>query len=140
MTANRLSYQLDFKGPSLAVDTAVLVVTGRSALAVQALRNGECEQAWDAAGVNLTLTPALERLSIRRPGSRQPPTAAETVQRQGRWNRPRRGRRRRRLRRAVEDAAPRACRLSPVIKGSAVNSDGRSNGITAPNRWAQQQA
>ena len=26
-----------------------------------------------------------------------------------------------------------------VIKGSAVNSDGRSNGITAPNRWAQQQ-
>jgi acyl transferase domain-containing protein len=26
-----------------------------------------------------------------------------------------------------------------VIKGSAVNSDGRSNGITAPNRWAQRQ-
>ena len=26
-----------------------------------------------------------------------------------------------------------------MIKGSAVNSDGRSNGITAPNRWAQQQ-
>ncbi|MDT5218088.1 MAG: hypothetical protein QOF15_193, partial [Mycobacterium sp.] len=26
-----------------------------------------------------------------------------------------------------------------VIKGRAVNSDGRSNGITAPNRWAQRQ-
>ena len=41
--------------------------------------------------------------------------------------------------RRLEDALAAGLPIYAVIKGSAVNSDGRSNGITAPNRWAQQQ-
>ena len=40
---------------------------------------------------------------------------------------------------AWTDAVAAGLPIYAVIKGSAVNSDGRSNGITAPNRWAQQQ-
>ena len=41
--------------------------------------------------------------------------------------------------RRLDDAVAAGLPIYAVIKGSAVNSDGRSNGITAPNRWAQQQ-
>lgn len=41
--------------------------------------------------------------------------------------------------RRLEDAQAEGLPVYAVIKGSAVNNDGRSNGITAPNRWAQQQ-
>ncbi len=136
MTANRLSYQLDFKGPSLAVDTACSSSLVAVHLAVQALRNGECDQAL-AAGVNLTLTPALNvfytKAGLAAPDGRCKPFSgkADGI-----------GRGEgvavvvlRRLADAVAAGLP----IYAVIKGSAVNSDGRSNGITAPNRWAQQQ-
>jgi 8-amino-7-oxononanoate synthase len=136
MTANRLSYQLDFKGPSLAVDTACSSSLVAGHLAVQALRNGECDQAL-AAGVNLTLTPALNvfytKAGLAAPDGRCKPFSgnADGI-----------GRGEgvavvvlRRLSDAVSAGLP----IYAVIKGSAVNSDGRSNGITAPNRWAQQQ-
>jgi 8-amino-7-oxononanoate synthase len=136
MTANRLSYQLDFKGPSLAVDTACSSSLVAVHLAVQALRNAECEQAV-AAGVNLTLTPALNvfysKAGLAAPDGRCKPFSgkADGI-----------GRGEgvavvvlRRLADAVAAGLP----IYAVIKGSAVNSDGRSNGITAPNRWAQQQ-
>ncbi|MGV9865248.1 type I polyketide synthase, partial [Rhodococcus koreensis] len=41
--------------------------------------------------------------------------------------------------RRLADAQAEGLPIYAVIKGSAVNNDGRSNGITAPNRWAQQQ-
>lgn len=135
MTANRLSYQLDFKGPSLAVDTACSSSLVAVHLAVQALRNDECDQAL-AAGVNLTLTPALNvfytKAGLASPDGRCKPFSgnADGI-----------GRGEgvavvvlRRLTDAVAAGLP----IYAVIKGSAVNSDGRSNGITAPNRWAQQ--
>ena len=136
MTANRLSYQLDFKGPSLAVDTACSSSLVAVHLAVQALRNAECDQAV-AAGVNLTLTPALNvfytKAGLAAPDGRCKPFSgkADGI-----------GRGEgvavvvlRRLADAVAADLP----IYAVIKGSGVNSDGRSNGITAPNRWAQQQ-
>ena len=136
MTANRLSYQLDFKGPSLAVDTACSSSLVAVHLAVQALRNGECDQAL-AAGVNLTLTPALNvfytKAGLAAPDGRCKPFSgkADGI---GRGE----GVAVVVLRR-LSDAVAAGLPIYAVIKGSAVNSDGRSNGITAPNRWAQQQ-
>jgi 8-amino-7-oxononanoate synthase len=136
MTANRLSYQLDLKGPSLAVDTACSSSLVAVHLAAQALRSGECDQAL-AGGVNLTLTPALNafytQAGLAAPDGRCKPFSgsADGI-----------GRGEgvavvvlRRLADAVAAGLP----IYAVIEGSAVNSDGRSNGITAPNRWAQQQ-
>jgi 8-amino-7-oxononanoate synthase len=136
MTANRLSYQLDLKGPSLAVDTACSSSLVAAHLAVQALRNAECDQAI-AAGVNLTLTPALNvfytKAGLAAPDGRCKPFSgnADGI---GRGE----GVAVVVLRR-LEDAVAAGLPIYAVIKGSAVNSDGRSNGITAPNRWAQQQ-
>lgn len=136
MTANRLSYQLDLKGPSLAVDTACSSSLVAVHLAAQAVRNGECDQAI-AAGVNLTLTPAVNvfytQAGLAAPDGRCKPFsgAADGI---GRGE----GVAVVVLRR-VEDAVAAGLPIYAVIKGSAVNSDGRSNGITAPNRWAQQQ-
>lgn len=45
MVANRVSYHLDLRGPSLALDTACSSTLYTTHLAVQALRNGECEAA-----------------------------------------------------------------------------------------------
>ena len=136
MTANRLSYQLDLRGPSLAVDTACSSSLVAAHLAVQALRSGECDQAI-AGGVNLTLTPALNvfytKAGLAAPDGRCKPfsSKADGI---GRGE----GVAVVVLRR-LSDALAAGLPVYAVIKGSAVNSDGRSNGITAPNRWAQQQ-
>ena len=136
MSANRLSYHLDLKGPSVAVDTAC----SSSLVAVQqacaALRTGACDQAL-AGGVNLVLTPALNifytQAGLSAPDGRCKPFSAHAD-----------GIGRgegvavlvlRRLADAVDAGLP----IYAVIEGGAVNSDGRSNGITAPNRWAQKQ-
>ncbi|MDP1848690.1 MAG: aminotransferase class I/II-fold pyridoxal phosphate-dependent enzyme [Solirubrobacteraceae bacterium] len=136
MNANRLSYHLDLKGPSVAVDTAC----SSSLVAVQqactALRAGACDQAL-AGGVNLVLTPALNifytQAGLSAPDGRCKPFSAHAD-----------GIGRgegvavlvlRRLADAVDAGLP----IYAVIEGGAVNSDGRSNGITAPNRWAQKQ-
>ncbi|MDT5258971.1 MAG: hypothetical protein QOD10_4051 [Mycobacterium sp.] len=136
MTANRLSYQLDLKGPSLAVDTACSSSLVAVHLATQALRHAECDQAL-AAGVNLALTPALNvfytKAGLAAPDGRCKPFSgkADGI---GRGE----GVAVVVLRR-MDDALAAGLPIYAVIKGSAVNSDGRSNGITAPNRWAQQQ-
>ncbi|MCE5292144.1 MAG: aminotransferase class I/II-fold pyridoxal phosphate-dependent enzyme [Nocardiaceae bacterium] len=135
MTANRVSYQFDFKGPSLAVDTACSSSLVAVHLATQALRNRECDQAV-AAGVNLTLTPAINvfytQAGLAAPDGRCKPFSG-TADGIGRGE----GVGVVVLRR-LDDAVTAGLPIWAVIKGSAVNSDGKSNGITAPNRWAQQ--
>jgi 8-amino-7-oxononanoate synthase len=136
MTANRLSYHLDLKGPSLAIDTACSSSLVAVQTACAALRAGECDQAL-AGGVNLVLTPALNifytQAGLSAPDGRCKPFSANAdgigrgegvavlvLQR-------------------LADAQDAGLPIYAVIEGGAVNSDGRSNGITAPNRWAQRQ-
>ncbi|MER5768704.1 type I polyketide synthase [Streptomyces sp. NPDC001985] len=136
MTANRISYHLDLKGPSLAVDTACSSSLVAVHLACNSLLSGECDTAI-AAGVNVALTPALgifyTQAGLSAPDGRCKPFSADAD-----------GIGRgegvgavvlRRLEDALADGQP----VYAVIRGTAVNQDGRSNGITAPNRWSQQE-
>ena len=56
IASNRVSYILDLRGPSLSVDTACSSGLLGVHLAVQSLRNRECDAAL-AGGVNLILSP-----------------------------------------------------------------------------------
>ncbi|MEU6608722.1 beta-ketoacyl synthase N-terminal-like domain-containing protein [Streptomyces shenzhenensis] len=136
MTANRISYHLDLKGPSLAVDTACSSSLVAAHLAVNALLAEECDHAL-VGGVNVSLTPALSifytQAGLSAPDGRCKPFSSEA-------NGIGRGEGvgtvvLRRLRDALADGQ----RVYAVIRGTAVNQDGRSNGLTAPNRWAQQE-
>lgn len=55
--ANRVSYQCNFHGPSMAIDTVCSSSLVAVHLAIQSLRTGECEAAL-AGGVNVSLHPA----------------------------------------------------------------------------------
>ena len=55
--ANRVSYFCNFHGPSMAVDTVCSSSLTAVHLAIESIRNGECEVAL-AGGVNLSLHPA----------------------------------------------------------------------------------
>ncbi|MGC4991369.1 type I polyketide synthase [Nocardia salmonicida] len=135
MTANRLSYQFDLAGPSIAVDTACSSSLVAVHLACNALAAGDCDQAV-AGGVNLVLTPAVgvfyTQAGLSAPDARCKPFSGNAdgiVRGEGVAVL---------VLRRLADAEAEGLPIYAVIKGSAVNSDGRSNGITAPNRWAQQ--
>ncbi|MFH8747479.1 type I polyketide synthase [Streptomyces rimosus] len=136
MIANRLSYLLDLKGPSWAVDSACSSSLVALHQACVALRGQECDQAL-VGGVNVILTPALH-IFYSQAGLSAPDAACKPFSRDA--NGIVRGEAvgaviLRRLEDAVADGLP----VYAVIKGSAVNQDGRSNGLTAPSRWAQQE-
>ncbi|KIH99205.1 hypothetical protein LP52_08750 [Streptomonospora alba] len=135
MTANRLSYQFDFTGPSQAIDTACSSSLVALHTACGALRTGECDTAI-AAGVNIILVPTSHlfyaQAGLSAPDGRCKPFSADADGI---------GRSEgvavlvlRRLDDALAEGAP----VYAVVRGSAVNHDGRSNGLTAPNRWAQE--
>ncbi|MER5640637.1 type I polyketide synthase [Kitasatospora sp. NPDC002227] len=135
MTANRLSYHLNLTGPSIAVDTACSSALVAVHLAANALLAGECDTAL-AAGVNLQLTPTLNqvyaRLGLAAPDGLCKPfgAGADGIGRSDGLGVV--------VLRRLADALAAGQRVYAVLRGTAVNQDGRSNGVTAPNRWAQQ--
>jgi polyketide synthase 13 len=133
--ANRVSYFYDFRGPSVAVDTACSSSLVATHQAVQALRNGECDVAV-AGGVNALITPAVtlgfdEIGAVLAPDGRIKSFSADAdgyTRSEGAGML---------VLKRVDDARRDGDQILAVIAGSAINHDGRSNGLIAPNQDAQ---
>ncbi|MGW0876172.1 acyltransferase domain-containing protein [Streptomyces sp. NPDC002740] len=135
VTAGRLAYVLDTRGPSMAVDTACSSSLVAVHHACVSLRTGESDLAI-AAGVNLLLSPvvgvAFARAGALAPDGRCKPfsTAADGIGRGEGCAAV--------LLKRLSDAERDGDRVLAVVRATAVNSDGRSNGLLAPNPAAQQ--
>lgn len=133
--AGRLSYLLGLEGPSVALDTACSSSLVGVHMAVQSLRRGECDLAM-AGGVGLILAPELTinfsraRMMASDGRCKTFDAAADGyVRSEGggivvlkRWS----------------DAIADGDNVLAVVRGSAINQDGRSGGLTAPNGPAQE--
>jgi polyketide synthase 13 len=133
--ANRVSYFYDFHGPSVTVDTACSSSLVAMHQGVQALRNGECDVAV-AGGVNALITPMVtlgfdEIGAVLSPDGRIKSFSSDadgyTRSEGGGMV----------VLKRVDDARRDGDQILAVIAGSAVNHDGRSNGLIAPNQDAQ---
>ncbi|WP_153533628.1 type I polyketide synthase [Actinomadura macrotermitis] len=132
--ANRLSYLLDLRGPSMIVDTACSSSLVSTHLAVQALRSGEADVAL-AGGVNVLLSPTVTMTfdlagGTAADGHCKPFDAAADgmVRAEGCGAV---------VLKRLSDAVRDGDRVLALVRGSGVNSDGRSNGLVAPNSDAQ---
>ncbi|WP_349367906.1 amino acid adenylation domain-containing protein [Salinarimonas sp.] len=134
MAANRLSYLFDWRGPSLGVDTACSSSLVAAHLAVQSLRRGESEAAV-VGGVNLILSARLTR-AFHAAGMLSADGRCKTFDAAADGYGRGEGCGVVVLKR-LADARRDGDRVVAVIRGSALNQDGLSNGITAPNGPAQ---
>ncbi len=135
VAAGRISYVLGLSGPCMALDTACSSSLVAVHLAVQALRTQECSVAL-AGGVSLTLVPhgsiATSRgrmMSFDGRCKTFDASADGYVRGEGSGMV---------VLKRLSDALADGDNILAVIRGSALNQDGRSNGLTAPNGAAQE--
>ncbi|WP_406725449.1 beta-ketoacyl synthase N-terminal-like domain-containing protein [Streptomyces sp. GD-15H] len=132
--SNRVSYALDLRGPSLTVDTACSASLTAIHLACESLRQGECRMAL-AGGVNLILHPEhLGMLADRRMISRGDRCRSFGAFADGFVDGEGVGAV---LLKPLRAAEADGDRIYAVLKGSAINSDGRTSGYTVPSPRAQ---
>ncbi|NEQ40110.1 MAG: SDR family NAD(P)-dependent oxidoreductase [Okeania sp. SIO3I5] len=133
--AGRLSYFLGLQGPSMAIDTACSSSLVAIHEACQSLRQGESNLAL-AGGVQLILSPqvttALSKLKALSPDGKCK-TFDANADGYGRGE----GCGIVVLKR-LSDAVKDGDNIQAVIRGSAVNHDGPSSGLTVPNKLAQE--
>lgn len=135
VAAGRISYTLGVTGPAVTIDTACSSSLVALHMACQALRLGECEAAL-AGGVNLILTPEMN-ISFSKGRMMAPNGRCKTfdaaadgyVRAEGGVVL---------MLKLEADARVAGDRILAVVRGSAINQDGRSNGITAPNGPSQE--
>jgi phthiocerol/phenolphthiocerol synthesis type-I polyketide synthase D len=134
VTVGRIAYLLGLRGPAVAVDTACSSSLVSVHLACNSLRMRESDLAL-AGGVNLSLRPetqlALGKWGMLSPRGRCNAFDAEAdgfVRGEGAGMI---------VLKRLTDAVRDGDRVLAVIRGSALNQDGRSNGLTAPNAPAQ---
>jgi microcystin synthetase protein McyG len=134
VAAGRISYLLGLQGPNLALDTACSSSLVAVAMAVQSLRDGHSDLAL-AGGVNLMLAPettvGMCKLRALAPDGRCKTFDAGAdgyVRGEGGGIV---------VLKRLSDAMAAGDPVHAVIRGAAVNHDGRSSGLTVPNAAAQ---
>jgi len=133
--ANRVSYFYDFRGPSVAVDTACSSSLVAVHEGIRALRSGEADLVL-AGGVNALVTPAVtlgfdEVGGVLAPDGRIKSFSADAdgyARSEGGGMV---------VLKRLADARRDGDDIIAIIAGSAINHDGRSNGMLAPNPDAQ---
>lgn len=134
VASGRISYTFGFQGPCFAVDTACSSSLVTTHLAVQSLRHGESDVAL-VCGVNLMLTPDIA-INFCQGRMLSPDGLCKTfdaaadgyVRGEGCGVV---------VLKRLDDALAAGDRVVAVISGSAINQDGKSAGLTAPNGAAQ---
>ncbi|MBM7368205.1 polyketide synthase Pks13 [Gordonia hydrophobica] len=134
--ANRVSYFYDFHGPSLAIDTACSSSLVAVHEGVRSLRNGDSDVVI-AGGVNMLITPAatlgFDQIGAMADDGRIKAFSSDAngmIRSEGGGVF---------VLKRMADARRDGDTVLAVVAGTAVNSDGRSNGIFAPNPDAQVQ-
>ncbi|AQZ63724.1 type I polyketide synthase [[Actinomadura] parvosata subsp. kistnae] len=133
--ANRISYSLDLRGPSMAIDTACSASLVALHLAAQSLRLGESDVAL-AGGVNLLVTPG-QTLTLGTAGALAPDGRSKSFDAAADGYGRGEGCGVVVLKR-LSDARRDGDRVLALVIGSAVNQDGHTNGIMAPCGEAQE--
>ncbi|HXH09318.1 MAG TPA: SDR family NAD(P)-dependent oxidoreductase [Alphaproteobacteria bacterium] len=131
----RIAYYLDLQGPAIAVDTACSSSAVAIHLACQALRSGEIDMAL-AGGVYIQSTPELY-ISGSRAGMLSLTGRCFTFDRRADGFVPGEGVGVLVLKR-LRDALADGDHLHGVVRGSGINQDGTTNGITAPSAKSQE--
>lgn len=136
LSSGRLAYYYDLKGPSISIDTACSSSLVTLDMACKSLKSGETDLAI-AGGVNLILTPTnyivYSRMRALSPTGRCrsfDENADGFVRGEGCVVL---------ILKRMSDARRDHNRILAIVRATTVNSDGRSNGITAPNGVSQEQ-
>jgi len=135
IAANRISYLLDLRGPSVAIDTACSSSLVAIHMACESLRSAQVDLAI-AGAVNLILSPevtiAFSHARMMAPDGRCKTFDAKAdgyVRADGAGSV---------VLKRLSDALRDRDHILALVRGSAVNQDGRTAGIAAPNASAQQ--